>query len=50
VAQYPFLVPPTIAIESTKAPDSVPVALGSMLMLPALGYLFYLFKVIGRGG
>jgi len=56
VAQYPFLVPPTITVESTKAPDNVllllilTIALGSMLLLPAIGYLFYLFKRVGRVG
>ncbi|HEX3725822.1 MAG TPA: cytochrome d ubiquinol oxidase subunit II [Pirellulales bacterium] len=50
LAQYPFLVPPTITVEAAKAPDNVLWLLlittfaGAGLLLPALGYLFYLFK------
>ena len=56
VAQYPLLVPPTITVESAKAPDNVlwlllaTTALGSLLLLPALWYLFYLFKSGRREG
>lgn len=49
-AQYPYLVPPEITVESAKAPDNilwllmVTIAGGSALLVPALLYLFYLFK------
>jgi cytochrome d ubiquinol oxidase subunit II len=50
VAQYPLLVPPAISIEDAKAPANVlwllvaTTGIGSLLLLPALGWLFYLFK------
>lgn len=50
VAQYPLLVPPSITVEDAKAPANIlwlliaTIALGSLLLVPALGYLFYLFK------
>jgi cytochrome d ubiquinol oxidase subunit II len=49
-AQYPYLVPPTITVESAKAPDNilwllmVTIAGGSGLLVPAILYLFYIFK------
>ena len=49
-AQYPMLVPPVITVEMAKAPESVQwillatTAAGAVLLLPALAYLFYLFK------
>jgi cytochrome bd ubiquinol oxidase subunit II len=54
-AQYPFLIPPAVTIEAAKAPDSVLwptiwiVAAGSVLLVPALGYLFWLFKTSESG-
>ncbi len=54
VAQYPLLVPPSITVEDAKAPANIlwlliaTIALGSLLLVPALGYLFYLFKSGGR--
>jgi len=50
VAQYPLLVPPTISLESARAPDNVlwafliAIAAGTALLAPSLGLLFYLFK------
>lgn len=50
-AQYPYLLPPSISIQSAKAPDGVLRALlwvaviGSLLIAPALAWLLYLFKV-----
>jgi cytochrome d ubiquinol oxidase subunit II len=50
VAQYPYLVPPTITIESAKAPANVlwlligTIGGGAILVVPALAYLLYLFK------
>lgn len=50
VAQYPLIVPPTISVHSSKAPESVlwamifVIALGSLILVPSLGWLFYLFK------
>jgi cytochrome d ubiquinol oxidase subunit II len=51
VAQYPYLVPPSITIDEAKAPPRVlwfliaTTAAGALLLVPALGYLLYLFKV-----
>lgn len=56
LAQYPWLVPPTITIEEAKAPDRVlwfliaTAACGALLLVPALGYLMWLFKVGRRQG
>jgi cytochrome d ubiquinol oxidase subunit II len=50
VSQYPLIIPPSISSADTKAPDNVlwmmlvVIALGVMLLLPALGYLLVLFK------
>ena len=50
LAQYPLLVPPTLTLEAAKSPERVlwflvySVAAGSVFLVPALGYLFYLFK------
>lgn len=54
IAQYPLLVPPETTIAAAKAPDAVLLALawsmagGSLLVAPALAYLFYLFKSRSR--
>lgn len=51
VAQYPFVVPPAITIDQAKAPAQVlwyliaTAGAGALLLVPALGYLLYLFKV-----
>ena len=43
-------IPPTISSASAKAPDNViwmmlgVILLGAILLFPALGYLFFLFK------
>ncbi len=56
VAQYPWLVPPTITVEDAKAPANVlwlliaTICLGFLLLVPALAYLLYLFKVGRRIG
>ncbi|MDO8526113.1 MAG: cytochrome d ubiquinol oxidase subunit II [Deltaproteobacteria bacterium] len=50
VAQYPVLIPPAITLANAKSPDTVLKAMffglvfGSILLLPSLGFLFYLFK------
>lgn len=50
VAQYPAIIPPALTIEAAKGPDSVlwamiwGIAAGAVLLVPSLGYLFYLFK------
>ena len=50
VAQYPYLLPPTVTIEVAKGPDTVlramtwSIGLGFVLLIPALAWLFYLFK------
>jgi len=50
VAQYPLIVPPNIDVDSAKGPESVlwamiiVIAAGAVVLGPALGWLFYLFK------
>lgn len=50
VAQYPLIVPPVITVHSAKGPDSVlwamiiAIAAGAVVLVPSLGWLFYLFK------
>ena len=50
VSQYPTILPPTVTSEIARAPDNVlwwmlaVIAGGSVLLLPALGYLLFLFK------
>ena len=50
VSQYPAIVPPAITADIAKAPDQVlwmmliVIALGAVLLLPALAYLMVLFK------
>lgn len=50
VAQYPLIIPPAIDVHISKAPDSVlwamiiAVAAGAVVLVPSLGWLFYLFK------
>jgi cytochrome d ubiquinol oxidase subunit II len=50
VAQYPALVLPAITIEGAKAPKAVlwtmvgSIALGALVLLPSMGWLFVIFK------
>ncbi len=50
VAQYPVLIPPDITSAAVRAPDKVlwmmlaVIGIGATLLLPALAYLFALFK------
>ena len=50
VAQYPMIIPPEISVQTSKTEDSVlwamvyVIAAGSVVLLPALGWLFFLFK------
>lgn len=50
VAQYPALIPPSITVQSAKAPDAVlwamiaGIGLGMVLLIPSLGWLMALFK------
>ncbi|MBI3838522.1 MAG: cytochrome d ubiquinol oxidase subunit II [Planctomycetia bacterium] len=50
IAQFPLIVPPTITVDNAKAPANIlwlivaTVGIGALLLFPALGYLFYLFK------
>jgi cytochrome bd ubiquinol oxidase subunit II len=50
LAQYPFLLPPTFTIRNTAAPDStlrltlIVLAVGGLILLPSLWYLFKVFK------
>lgn len=49
-AQFPMVIAPALSITRAKAPDSVlwplliAIGLGTLILLPALGYLFWLFK------
>jgi len=49
-AQYPYLVPPDLTIARTAAPDVtlrlvlITLALGAIVLLPSLWYLFRVFK------
>jgi len=50
IAQYPYLVPPTVTVDLAAGPENVIRAVvlaasaGTLLLVPALFYLFYLFK------
>ncbi|MCI0410623.1 MAG: cytochrome d ubiquinol oxidase subunit II, partial [Acidobacteria bacterium] len=50
VAQYPVIIPPAVIVKAAKGPDAVlwaligGFAIGATLLVPSLGYLFYLFK------
>lgn len=50
LGQYPLLVPPSISMADVKAPDAVlgpmigVIAAGSVLVVPSLAWLLYLFK------
>ena len=50
VAQYPNLVTPDVTVANSAAPEStlrllvIALGFGAMLLLPSLGYLFWIFK------
>jgi cytochrome bd ubiquinol oxidase subunit II len=50
MAQYPFLLPPTLTIRNTASPTStlrltlIVLAAGGLILLPSLWYLFQVFK------
>lgn len=50
IAQYPALILPAITVERAKAPDAVlwamigSIAVGTLVLLPSLGWLFMIFK------
>jgi len=52
LAQYPFLVPPDLSVENTAAPDTtlrlilIALAVGGVVLLPSLWYLFQVFKTV----
>ncbi len=54
VAQYPALVLPAITIEGAKAPNAIlwamigSIAVGALVLLPSLGWLFMIFKRVQR--
>lgn len=56
LAQYPFLIPPTLTIEGSAAPAStldavfVALAAGALVLFPSLAYLFRVFKATGAAG
>ena len=50
LAQYPYLIPPAITVDMAKGPGAAiwasvgAAAAGAVLLIPALLYLFRLFK------
>lgn len=52
LAQYPFLLPPSFTIASTAAPEPtlrwtlIVLAVGGVVLLPSLWYLFQIFKSV----
>lgn len=50
IAQYPAIMPPAVTIQATKGPDAVlramvwSIGVGMVLLIPALAFLFFLFK------
>jgi cytochrome d ubiquinol oxidase subunit II len=52
LAQYPFLIPPSFSIEASAAPPGtlrasvIAVAIGGVILLPSLWYLFQIFKTV----
>jgi cytochrome bd ubiquinol oxidase subunit II len=50
IAQYPYLVPPTMTVTSVAAPHDtlelilVALAVGGVILFPSLGYLYRVFK------
>jgi cytochrome d ubiquinol oxidase subunit II len=52
LAQYPFLLPPAFTVENSAAPETtlrlilIVLALGAIIVLPALWYLFQIFKTV----
>jgi cytochrome d ubiquinol oxidase subunit II len=50
MAQYPFLLPPTFTIGNSAAPEItlrltlIGLAIGAVVLLPSLWYLFQIFK------
>ena len=52
LAQYPLLIPPTFTIEGSAAPDTtlrallIATALGGIVLVPSLWYLFHIFKTV----
>jgi cytochrome d ubiquinol oxidase subunit II len=52
LAQYPFLLPPNYTIANAAAPDTtlrltlIALAVGAVVLLPSLWYLFQVFKTV----
>jgi cytochrome bd ubiquinol oxidase subunit II len=52
LAQYPYLLPPTFSIENSAAPETtlrlvlITLAIGGVVLLPSLWYLFQIFKTV----
>jgi cytochrome d ubiquinol oxidase subunit II len=52
MAQYPYLLPPTFTVANTAAPDAtlrltlIVLAVGGLVLLPSLWYLFQIFKTV----
>lgn len=50
-AQYPLLIPPDVSIGNAAAPDNVlravltVLAVGAVVLLPSLAYLYRIFKL-----
>ncbi len=54
-AQYPLLIPPDVSIANAAAPANVlrsvlvVLAVGAVVLLPSLAYLYRIFKLRPRG-
>jgi cytochrome d ubiquinol oxidase subunit II len=52
MAQYPFLLPPSYTIANSAAPETtlrlilIALAIGGVILLPSLWYLFQIFKTV----
>jgi cytochrome d ubiquinol oxidase subunit II len=52
LAQYPFLLPPNYTIANAAAPNTtlrltlIALAVGAVVLLPSLWYLFQVFKTV----
>lgn len=52
LAQFPFLIPPSFTIEASAAPHAtlrallIALAIGGMILIPSLWYLFQIFKTV----
>lgn len=56
LAQYPYLLPPSLSIDGAAAPEITlkltawALLVGGIVLVPSLGYLFRVFKAVGGSG